>query len=150
MNFFRQVKELIGRFFLGRYGGDSLNIFLLFISLILLNIPYVMILSYIILGYVIFRALSKNIHKRRNELNYYNNKIGRHINAFSYKAVLFFKAIFLKVKKEYGLIKRKRTEKNQYVFFRCKECGNTLRVPKNKGKIKITCPVCKASVEKIT
>ncbi|MBM7615800.1 RNase P subunit RPR2 [Alkaliphilus hydrothermalis] len=29
-----------------------------------------------------------------------------------------------------------------YTIMGCKECGTRMRVPKNKGKIKITCPNC--------
>ncbi len=30
-------------------------------------------------------------------------------------------------------------------IYKCKSCGQTLRVPKGKGKVKVTCPVCKSS-----
>ena len=35
-------------------------------------------------------------------------------------------------------------------FFKCPECGVTVRVPKGKGKIKITCPKCRATFVKNT
>jgi predicted RNA-binding Zn-ribbon protein involved in translation (DUF1610 family) len=33
-------------------------------------------------------------------------------------------------------------QRKTYRFFRCPRCGVTARVPKGKGKIKITCPKC--------
>lgn len=36
-------------------------------------------------------------------------------------------------------LKQRKTHR----FFKCPECGVTVRVPKGKGKIKITCPKCK-------
>ena len=41
-------------------------------------------------------------------------------------------------------------QSGQYRFFRCKSCGQTLRVPKKRGKIQITCPKCGAKMVKKT
>ena len=40
--------------------------------------------------------------------------------------------------------------KRQYRYYKCKECGQELRVPKGKGKIEITCPKCHHSFIKKT
>jgi predicted RNA-binding Zn-ribbon protein involved in translation (DUF1610 family) len=33
-------------------------------------------------------------------------------------------------------------QREKYCFFRCPECGVTVRAPRGKGKIKIFCPKC--------
>ena len=35
-------------------------------------------------------------------------------------------------------------------YFHCPNCKNTLRVPKGKGEITITCPVCKHKFDRKT
>jgi predicted RNA-binding Zn-ribbon protein involved in translation (DUF1610 family) len=33
-------------------------------------------------------------------------------------------------------------QRKQYVFFQCPKCNKNLRLPKNKGKLQVKCPVC--------
>lgn len=150
MSFFERFKVRLQKFFYGRYGGDALNIFLLAISLIVMYIPYVRLLSYPILIYVIFRTLSKNLDKRRVELNWYNKNIGNALVKAFYAVSKFFTGIGSWFKRKRNTHKQIQSQKNDFVFFKCNSCGNMLRVPKNKGKIKITCPVCKKTTEKTT
>lgn len=150
MSFFAKIKAALQKFFYGRYGGDALNVFLLLISLILIYIPYVRLLSYPILIYVIFRSLSKDLDKRRAELNWYNKNIGQYIEKAFHAISRFVTGVISWIKGKHRMNKRIQTEKKNFIFFKCKSCGNMLRVPKNKGKLKVTCPVCKNSVEKRT
>ena len=39
--------------------------------------------------------------------------------------------------------KMKYDMRKDYKIFRCKVCGRNIRVPRGKGKIEVTCPVCK-------
>jgi len=41
-------------------------------------------------------------------------------------------------------------QRKYYVFFKCPKCKKTLRLPKNKGKLKVTCPICKYELFKKT
>ena len=36
----------------------------------------------------------------------------------------------------------------EYHIYTCEKCGQSLRVPKGKGKIKVTCPKCKSTFVK--
>ncbi len=40
--------------------------------------------------------------------------------------------------------------RDTYRFYRCKQCKKMMRVPKGKGKIKITCPQCHSQIIKKT
>lgn len=111
------MKQKFMKFMYGRYGNDELNTLLLISSVILtLLSPLVKFfssLSMVCLVFAIFRMFSKNIYQRRME----NAKVVPYIS--------FVKAKF----------------KNKgYKVFLCPNCKKTLRVPRGKGKITISCP----------
>lgn len=118
------------RFMMGRYGGDQLSMALLILSIILTliarlaNIPTLALVSYIPLGLCIYRMFSKDISKRSME---------------NYKFAILMSPIYTKFKKVQYHFTDAKTNK----YFKCPNCKAKLRVPKNKGKIMITCPKCK-------
>ena len=73
--------------------------------------------------YSYFRIFSKNTAKRYTENAKYLS--------IKYKITGWFRR-----KKE--RIQQSKTHR----FYRCPQCGITTRIPKGKGKIKITCPKC--------
>lgn len=73
--------------------------------------------------YSYFRIFSKNTAKRYTENAKYLS--------VKYKITGWFRR-----KKE--RIQQSKTHR----FYRCPQCGITTRIPKGKGKIKITCPKC--------
>jgi len=116
----------------GRTGVDHLSMGLLFLSIIITLIgqiigwKWIVILAWFPLGYCYYRILSKNKIKRHQE------------------NVLFLRywyPIQTKMMNQYRQFKARR----QYKYYKCKDCGQQLRVPKGKGKIEITCPKCKKS-----
>lgn len=106
----------------GRNGTDALSAFLTAAALVIAvaasvsaaAIRLILTLVAIILaGIALFRIFSRNTARRR-----YENDV--------------FLSIFRKSeKKDAG-----------FRYFRCPECKTECRVPKGKGKIKITCPKC--------
>ncbi|RDU24033.1 hypothetical protein [Anaerosacchariphilus polymeriproducens] len=131
------MKEKFVRFMQGRYGTDKLNRFLLVsavvVSLIstIVRLEFLFIVSYILLGYILFRTLSKNTYRRYQE----NQKFLMHYN----KVIQWFQ------KK-----KKRMQERKTYSFFKCPKCKQMVRVPKGKGKIAITCPKCREEFIKRT
>ena len=122
MNFLRN-------FMAGRYGPDHLNTAILILAIIvslvsrLIHIPMLVYLSYLILLLALWRMLSRNIYKRRAE----NDKFLRYWSPIKQKCLRFF-----------GRLKNSRI----YKYFKCPSCKNTLRVPRGKGKLQVTCPKC--------
>ncbi len=123
------MKEKFRQFMLGRYGTDSLNqclniaaIALLVLSLVTgLNLFYT--LALVLWGYSIFRMMSRNISKRTAEnYRFYNAKSALN-NTIAQK------------KKEFS-------QRKQYHYYKCPQCGQKLRVPRGRGKIQISCPKC--------
>lgn len=41
-----------------------------------------------------------------------------------------------------NLCKLQYEQRKEYRIFKCKSCGRNIRVPKGKGKIEVTCPLC--------
>ncbi len=117
------------RFMQGRYGGDKLNIALVWISfgayIVSLLIPFaaaklvLMVVYYGLLGWAIFRMLSRNTYKRYQE----NRKYLQFID---------------------------RVKDREHRYFDCPRCRQQVRVPRGKGKIAITCPKCKEKFVKKT
>ena len=125
-----RFKQFMYRFMYGRYGADQFSRFLLvasFVAMILNIILGWRILYYIFLAIIIYncvRMYSKNIYKRQQEL----------------AAYLTLKRKF---DSKFALQKRKWNERHTHRFFACPVCRTTVRVPKGRGKIEITCPKCK-------
>jgi len=81
-------------------------------------------LSWALLIFSIFRTLSKNTSQRASE-NY---------KYFVYKN---------KVTGWFRRLKTRWQDRKVHRYFKCPQCHATVRVPKGKGKIRITCPKCK-------
>lgn len=120
----------------GRYGSDQLNIALLILSIsvsliggILFNRSiYVSLVVYGISFLILYRGFSKKINKRQQEN-------------------LKFMRLIQPIKSKYKLIKLNLTQK-QYKHVQCPRCHRTLRVPRGRGKIEITCPHCHVAFDK--
>ena len=120
------------RFMYGRYGMDEFNFFLLVFAMVVLIIaifvpvPASLIIRLIALAataFAVFRELSKNRYARNKELKAYN------------KIRFAITGVFKRIKIRFSQRKTHR-------FYRCPECKTTVRVPKGRGKIKISCPKC--------
>ena len=123
------MRGFLHRFMIGRYGPDHLGIALVILALVLsllnallLHTPLLYI-SYFVFGLTLFRMLSRNIQRRRAE----NDKFIR----YWWPVKMKFKRIIQKIK-----------DKRKYKYYRCPTCKTKMRVPKGKGKIRITCPRC--------
>lgn len=139
MNRSEGFKQKVIQFMQGRYGVDQLSNFLIggavFFALIgmFVRVPLLSILCWglVIIGYI--RIFSKNISKRYAENQKFLNKTFGIRNAFAK----------LKYRVKYG----KQTP-DPYYIYKCRKCGQRIRIPKGKGKIMITCPKCKHQFKK--
>jgi hypothetical protein len=119
------------KFMYGRYGFDQLSQALIMTSLIIslagsiFRISIGIYLSYILIVYAVFRVISKNISKRSQE----NYKFINIINS---------------LKKKFYNSKHTTTGTKTHKYYKCPQCKQTIRVPRGKGRIRITCPKCKA------
>ena len=78
--------------------------------------------SVILIFIALFRAFSKNKRKRAMEqLKFFN----------------LISPIYSR------LLKFASKDRKNYIYFKCKNCKQELRIPRGKGKIKVICPHCK-------
>ena len=131
------LKEKFVRFMAGRYGADQFSRFLSFaaLALIIVNLfarsAILWLLGIAALVFVYVRMFSKNFERRRRENERY---------------------LQLKYKLTAGVrnwIDRQK-QRRDYVFFRCPSCHAMLRVPRGKGKIRVTCRKCGNAFERKT
>ena len=121
----------IRKFMNGRYGFDQLTRTLIYASLILSVLSMVLrynplyLLSYLPFVYAIFRIFSKNITKRTQE----NMKYYKMTNM---------------IRNKIQNIKLAVIGTKTHKYYKCVHCKQTIRIPRGKGKISITCPKCKA------
>jgi len=142
MGFLEKLKGFLYKAFYGRHGMDQLNLALLVLQLVLgliaglfnNKIVYLIfqVLNIAIWAIIILRMFSKNNAKRNSE----NYKFLRFWNPIQQKLNVFFYKIANSLRPVINRIKDK-----EHKYFKC-TCGTYLRVPKGKGKIKITCSKC--------
>ena len=135
--FFQRMGASFARMMYGRYGNDSLNHFLLIVTLILLLLAYLpymggcLLLAIAIMIWSNVRCFSRNIGKRQREL-------------------MKYLALRNRIKGFFSLRKKIWRERKTHRYFKCKGCKAMLRVPKGKGTIDVTCPRCKRITVKKT
>nr|WP_302598628.1 hypothetical protein [uncultured Cellulosilyticum sp.] len=143
MNWLNNMGNKFRSFMQGRYGSDQLCLALLIVSILLSFLspltgsPIVAIISYIPLILCIYRMFSKNISKRYEE----NRKFMNFWHPI-WQKILGFKN---KVQKKVTQLKDK-----DHKYYKCPNCKKTLRVPKGRGNIRITCPKCHHEFSKRT
>lgn len=134
MGFFQRLKNGLARFMYGRNGGDQFGMALIWGCLILSIASSFIMRRWQIVGtviywasmavwaYAIFRILSKNLYKRREE----NSR---------------WLQFWWKLKSGTSGAKTRHADKD-HKYFTCKSCKTICRVPVGKGKVVITCPKC--------
>ena len=131
------MREKLYRFMAGRYGMDQLSKFLCYAALVLLLVNFflkstvIYVIGIVLLVLIYLRTFSKNLEKRRRENAWYLRKTYAVTNG---------------VKNWLDRVKQSK----DYVFFRCPSCKAMLRVPRGKGKLRVTCRKCGNSFEKRT
>lgn len=135
-----KFKQKLAQFMYGRRGMDEFSRFLL-IAVIVLIVLSSLTLGFLrsIIGllemaglvYCCVRVLSRDIYRRQKENAWYLQK----------KAA---------VQRWFASLKDRWQQRREYRFFRCPSCHALLRVPRNKGKLLLTCRKCGNRFERKT
>ena len=121
-DFFYKLRWKLQMFMRGRNGADDLGrvtiygSFVLYIISMLFGSELLYLVGLAGIIYSTFRMLSKNLYVRREE---------------NRKFVTWLETTRIKM-----------AQRKDYKIFKCKGCGRTIRVPRGKGKIEVTCPMC--------
>ena len=126
-----KFSERLDRFLQGRYGGDPLNTVISIAALVGFGKTACTVISiglYVIsaggIGYSFFRMLSRDLTARKAEYDKYRKKVVEPL---------------MRTRSE---LKTRSKQRKTHKFFKCPKCRQTVRVPKGKGKVRITCPKC--------
>ncbi len=120
------------KFMTGRYGVDEYSRFLNMTAMISLVLSMLLdnavsgvlwLIAIVTLVWSYIRLLSRNTYKRRAENNAYLT-------------------LRYNLTRKFSGWKQRMQQKRYYRFYKCPKCDITTRVPKGKGKIRITCPKC--------
>ena len=130
------VRNFLQKLMYGRYGGDQLNNFLLILYFVfwllavITGVELISSLGMVCIFIGILRMMSRKIDRRRAE----NAKFLR----LMAPANRWFK------------LQRTKAKDKDHRYFKCPNCSQTLRVPRGKGKITITCRACGTSFQEKT
>ena len=124
-----RIKAWLYRFMAGRYGTDKLNTHLLWIATAGIILSLFLPTGWpnlvaVLLAYVLMGIVIFRILSRNTYQRHKENR--RYLN-------------FLE-----------RLKDREHKYFACPKCKQSVRVPKGKGKIAITCPKCREKFVKKT
>lgn len=148
MNGFTRFALWLNKAMAGRHGGDAFSVALLVLYGVVLLFssifrnPLLFLLAVAVLIWCLWRMLSRNQERRWKENAWFLgwwNPIWQKLRGISTR---FHQA------QDYATMKAR--DRGVYRYYKCPKCGNKLRVPKGKGKISITCPVCRTEFIKRT
>ena len=125
------MKAWFQRFMSGRYGFDQLNGFLCILSLILVVLGawlsgFLYWMGLALLLWCYYRMFSRSIQKR-------------------YAENMKYLSLQNQVKDWFARQKLRFDQRKVYRYFKCPHCRQSIRVPRGRGRISITCPKCGTS-----
>lgn len=127
------MRNWLSRVMYGRYGADQLGRAISVVICVLAVVALIGAKTWLrflwypaLLGliYNYYRMFSRNIYKRQQENQWYLTRTDG-------------------LRRKLRLKKDQFRQRQDYKFFTCPQCSTTVRVPKGKGTITITCPKCR-------
>lgn len=140
MNGLNRFTLWLNKVMAGRHGADQLTFALLILYCVLITVSRAagfFLLSLVALALMVwcfYRIFSRNQAARWKE--------NEHFMRFWRSISGWFKKCWNSISNTFRNLSRRFADRKTHRYFKCPNCNNTLRVPKGKGKIAITCPVC--------
>ena len=128
-NIFQRMGDGFRRFMAGRYGTDQLGVALSTVLIVLVILSIFLrfwplhIAVWALLFYIWFRMLSRNYTARARE----NEK---------------FLQMTAGIRRSFRVRRSRFEDRKTYTHFKCPGCGQELRAPKGRGRIRVTCSKC--------
>ena len=127
------LRNKFAQFMIGRCGPDQFSITTMWAALAFWFLSAITgwvvfsLLYFVCIVYTLFRILSRNIPKRREE------------NAR-------FQAAVRPIQRKLSTARGRMADK-EHRYFRCPNCKQQMRVPRGKGRIQVTCRSCGITFE---
>ena len=135
--YFLRAMDWLRRFMAGRYGPDELTTAVVISGCVFTFLSnfrplrFMYFIGMLVMAVAVWRTLSKNIDAR-------------------YRERMWFLRVIEKPKAEFKLLSNIIRDRKTHKYFKCKNCGSSLRVPRGKGNISVTCPRCRVKTQKKT
>lgn len=132
--------------FQGRYGNDQLNQALSIVGAVFLFLSVIvrspaalstafMLVSLALFVLVLLRAFSRDFQRRANE--------NARFNAWWNRVRAWWNGLRSGAQRARTARKNPTfAERRKFKYFSCPQCGQRLRVPRGKGKLRVTCTRC--------
>ena len=130
-NFFGNLAASIQKWMIGRNGSDALGLCAWAVSLVLSFIPGARLFSLAGLVYSIWRMMSRNVSRRREE-----------------NAAFLAKTAGIRTKIR-QFVNRQKNRKD-YKYFRCSKCKTLIRLKRGQGAVHGKCPRCSEEYDRNT
>jgi LSD1 subclass zinc finger protein len=131
-------------FFQGIYGFDFLSILLLLLSFILNIWQSTRLLSFIPLFIVVYRTLSRDIYKRKNEYNKFRSWANKFLSKIGLSIPDNLSTInSSNLSQLVNSLKYNINQRKKYKTIICPGCRKKLKLLRGRGKVIITCKTCK-------
>lgn len=120
----------LAQFMIGRNGFDNFGRGMLFLAMALIFADIIVpgrilrTVGLLAMFYSYYRAFSRNVIQRRRENEWYISCV------------------------QMPLRSHMNRDRKNYRYFKCPSCGQTLRAPKGRGRIRVTCSSCHNVFEK--
>ena len=105
-------------------------------------------IAIIVIVLAIVRAISKNFPARERENDQFRQLTSKAPALDGFFDKLPFKHGAERMARAGRTAKKMLVNRKTTMYFRCKNCGQILSVPRGKGRILITCPKCGCKAEK--
>lgn len=121
------------KFMQGRYGVDQLSNCLIWVGVVIalftlfFHSRILVVISWILIVYAYARIFSKQVNKRYKQNQIFLDK--------TYAIRMLYANV--KYRMRYG-----KNGAPSHHIYRCRKCGQKIRIPAGKGKIMVTCPKC--------
>jgi len=128
------LRTRLAKWMVGRNGADEMSMAAVYVALLLVIINIfaknmvLSIIALLLLAFAVWRMTSKNVAKRREENRAFATKMGPLRPWLRDPSAAF-------------------AENRNYKHLKCPECGQPMRVPRGKGRLRVTCPKCHAKTE---
>ncbi|MBU3090276.1 hypothetical protein [Clostridium gasigenes] len=130
-------------FFKNTYGFDMFSVFLILLSSIFSIWDFTKYLGLALLFFAIYRAFSKDIYRRKMELNKFTSYANKLLGKFGKKLPSSVPNLDLNsLSVAINQIKLSMAQKRKYKIIKCPSCKQKLRLPRKRGKIVVTCKKC--------
>ncbi len=151
-NFGSNLGEKFRNFMSRRNGPDTLSRDMLILAVVLIILSFtigqsvgtvLITLALVALAYSYFRLFSSNVSARLRENEAYSAKRHQILSKISGPFKRMGNAGAKAAKQA-----QRQAQDREHRYFNCPKCGQSVRVPKGAGKIRVTCPKCGEQFEK--